>query len=125
MTNPNPQRPSGPNITSNGIWAMGLLLGLLVGLVPWAIGQFIPRGERANRNATNPALQQIGLNAPQNPATTATPASPVNNQNQPATPTAGGTNQTTNVEVIDPAPAVNPPVEREPSLAPRPIPARW
>jgi predicted lipid-binding transport protein (Tim44 family) len=117
----NPQRPSGPNITSNGIWVMGLLLGLLVGLVPWAIGQFIPRGERANRNVTNQALQ-TGLTTPQNPATPASPASPVNNQ--PATPTTGGTNQTTNVELIDP-PVATQPVEREPSLAPRPIPARW
>ncbi len=119
----NPQRPPGPNITSNGIWAMGLLLGLLVGLVPWAIGQFIPRGERANRNVTNQALQQTGLTTPQN--NPATPASPAGANTQPATPATGGTNQTTNIEVIDPAPVASQPVEREPAIAPRPIPARW
>ena len=56
--------PPSPTPTPRGIWISGLLLGALVGLVPWAIAQFIPR-DTADRDTpaetadSNQAIQSF------------------------------------------------------------------
>jgi hypothetical protein len=121
MTNQFPP-PSGPTLNPTGIWVSGFLVGLLVGLVPWAIAQFLPRGDRSaiepqSLNVISPAPQQEGFNIPQNqtPPVRATPV-PTSSPSQRVTqapstiPSQTSTTQTTQTNV---------------GVSTRPIPARW
>lgn len=61
--------PPSPTPTPRGIWISGLLLGALVGLVPWAISQFIPRqadeGETTEETAdSGQAIQSFAPGTP-------------------------------------------------------------
>lgn len=137
MTNQSPT-PSGPTLNPTGIWVSGFLLGLLVGLVPWAISQFLPRGDRSAEqqslnviNPITPAPQQEGFNIPQNqtPPVTATPV-PTDTASQTVTqapstiPSQPSTSQpsttqpsTTQTSTTQTSTNVN--------VSTRPIPARW
>lgn len=125
MTNQFPPS-SGPMLNPRGQWVSGFLVGLLVGLVPWAISQFLPRGDRApaqnqSMNVINPTPRQEGFNIPQNQTApvTATPV-PVSSPSEvvqapstiPARPSTSNppVTQTTRTTV---------------TVSPRPIPARW
>ncbi|MGB3240391.1 MAG: hypothetical protein WBB29_19025 [Geitlerinemataceae cyanobacterium] len=125
MTNPTPT-PSGPTLNPTGIWVSGFFIGLLVGLVPWAISQFLPRGDRSaeqqSLNVISPGTpQQEGFSIPQNqtPPVTATPVptssspqtvtqAPSTIPSQPSTSQPSISQTSTNVNVSS-----------------RPIPARW
>jgi hypothetical protein len=131
MTNQFPP-PSGPTLNPTGIWVSGFLVGLLVGLVPWAIAQFIPRGNRSavepqSLNVISPAPQQQGFNIPQNqtPLTTATPVptslpsqtvtqAPSTIPSQPST-SQPSTSQTSTTQTT----------QTNVGASSRPIPARW
>ncbi|HIK31062.1 MAG TPA: hypothetical protein IGS17_09445 [Oscillatoriales cyanobacterium M59_W2019_021] len=129
MTNQIPPSSSGPALNPTGIWVSGFLLGLLVGLVPWAISQFIPRGdkpetEQQSLNVINPvSSQQVGANVPagETPPVTATPV---------ATPVPSGT-VTQAPSTIPNRPSTSPPANTGTStntnvnVSRRPIPARW
>lgn len=126
MTNQSPP-PSGPTLNPTGIWVSGFLVGLLVGLVPWAIAQFLPRGDRSatetqSLNVINPTPQQEGFNIPQNqtPPTTATPV-PTSSPSQTVTrapstiPSQPSTAQTSTTQTT----------QTNVGVSTRPIPARW
>lgn len=126
MTNQFPP-PSGPTLNPTGLWVSGFLVGLLVGLVPWAISQFLPRGDKApaqtqSMNVINPTPQQEGFNIPPNqtPPVTATPV--------PVSTPSGVVSQAPTTIPSQPStskPSVTQTTRTNVTVSPRPIPARW